>query len=146
MKKAISTILALMMLATQLAGTVCFADEPADNVGDYVQSQDRSERFKFDKKTVVKAGKIASCIAAGTAAVVGATVAGLKIFEDALPESIKELMSKWLRTPTKVDETVGLDASYEELTGSIFGASLTMLGLSAMGILSVAAGHKMGKF
>ena len=90
MKKTISTILALVMLATPLVGTACFANEPAYNAGAYVQNQDRSERFKFDKKTVVKAGKIASCIAAGTAAVVGATVAGLKIFEDFVPGRLKE--------------------------------------------------------
>lgn len=104
MKKAISTILALVMLATPLAGTVCFADEPSDNTVAYVQDQKRSEQFKFNEKTVVKAGKIAGCIAVGTAAAVGAMVASLKIFEDVLPESIKELMPKWLRTPAKVNE------------------------------------------
>ena len=104
MKKAISTILALVALTTPLVGTVCFADELSDNAVAYAQDQKRSEQFKFNKKTVVKAGKIASCIAVGTVAAIGATMAGLKIFEDALPESIKELMPKWLRIPAKVDE------------------------------------------
>ena len=92
------------MLATPLVGTICFANEPLDNAGAYVQDQKRSEQFKFDKKQAVKVGKIAPITVAGTAAVMGAMVASLKIFENALPESIKELMPKWLRTPAKVDE------------------------------------------
>ena len=42
MKKAISTILSLVMLATPLVGTACFADKQSDNVGAYVQNQARS--------------------------------------------------------------------------------------------------------
>ncbi len=103
MKKTILTILALVVLVTPLVGTVCFANEQSGNVGTYDQNQERSEQFKVDKKTVIKVGKIAGCIAAGTTVMVGATVAGLKIFENTLPESIKELMPNWLRTQAKAD-------------------------------------------
>ncbi len=97
MKKTISTILAITMLTTPLVGTVCFADEPVSNVGAYVQNQERSERFKFDKKTAVKANKIAGYIAAGTTVIVGATAAGLKICEDLLPEQVKEWLPSWFK-------------------------------------------------
>ena len=104
MKKAISTILSLGMLATPLVGSTCFADESAGDVGAYVQNQERSEQYKLDEKTAVKAGKIAGCIAAGTAAVVGATVAGLKIFEGVLPESIKEYLPFLFKKANKAAE------------------------------------------
>ena len=70
MKKTISTILALVILAMPLEGTLCFADEHTDNVGAYVQNQELSEQYKLNKKTLVKAGKIAGCVAAGTAATI----------------------------------------------------------------------------
>ena len=104
MKKAISTILALAMLATPLVGSTCFADEPAGDIGAYVQNQERSERFKLDKKIAAKAGKIAGCVAAGTAAVVGTTVAGLKICERVVPESIKEYLPFLFKKANKEGE------------------------------------------
>ena len=91
MKKVISTILSLVMLATPLVSSTCFADKSANGVGTYVQKQDRSEQGKFGKATAIKVGKIAGCVTAGTVAIVGTAVAGLKIFEDALPDSLKKL-------------------------------------------------------
>ncbi len=43
------------MLAKPFVGTTCFADKPSDNVGAYVQNQERSEEFK----PVKIAGRIA---------------------------------------------------------------------------------------
>ena len=83
MKKVISTILSLVMLATPLVSSTCFADKSANGVGTYVQKQDHSEQGKFGKTTAIKVGKIAGCVTAGTVAVavavVGAAVAGLKM-------------------------------------------------------------------
>ncbi len=85
MKKAISTILSLVMLATPLVGTTCFADEPSDNVGAYVPNQERSEQFR--------SVKIAGCIAVGTVAVGEAMLAGLKIYKEK-----REPINNWIKT------------------------------------------------
>ena len=124
MKKAISTILALAMLATPLVGSVCFANKSAGNVGAYVQSQDRSKQYKSDKKTIVKAGKVAGYIAAGTVAVMGATVAGLKIFEDVLPESIKEWLPFLFKSDACHGENCKCDAE-SNVTESVAGNNVT---------------------
>ncbi len=85
MKKAISTILSLVMLVTPLVGTACFADKPSDNVGAYVQNQERNEQFR--------PVKIAGCIAVGTVAVGEAMLAGLKIYKEK-----REPINNWIKT------------------------------------------------
>ncbi len=97
MKKAISTILSLVMLAKPFVGTTCFADEPSDNVGAYVPNQERSEQFKFDEKIAVSHVKIAGCIAVGIVAVVAAMLAGLKIYEEKLPDPINKSYKSTIR-------------------------------------------------
>ena len=90
-KKVISTILTLTMLATPLIGSACFADEVKNDTDSYVQEPDRRDQYKLRQQKIGRVAKLAGCIAAGTAAVAGTAIAGLKLFEE-LPESVR----KWL--------------------------------------------------
>ncbi len=131
MKKVISTILSLVMLATPLVSSICFADKSANGVGTYVQKQDRSEQGKFGKATAIKVGKIAGCVTAGTVAV----VAGLKIFEDALPDSLKKLIPSCLRK-LSVDSTSTSERMLPETDeGKAVGAILTAIAFVLIGAI-----------
>ncbi len=133
MKKVISTILSLVMLATPLVSSTCFADKSANGVGTYVQKQDRSEQGKFGKATAIKVGKIAGCVTAGTVAIVGTAVAGLKIFEDALPDSLKKLIPSCLRK-LSVDSTSTSERMLPETDeGKAVGAILTAIAFVLIG-------------
>ena len=92
MKKTVAAILTLTMLATPLTGSTCFADKVKNDTDSYVQEQDRRDQYKLRQQKIGRVAKLAGCIAAGTAAVAGTAVAGLKLFEEELPESAR----KWL--------------------------------------------------
>ena len=100
--KTISTILTLAVLATSLVGSTCFADEVKNDTDSYVQEPDRRDQYKLKQQKIGRVAKLAGCVAAGTAAVVGTTVAGLKLFEEELPESIK----KWLPVLSNKDKAL----------------------------------------
>ena len=91
MKKTVAAILTLTMLATPLTGSTCFADEVKSNEDSYVQEPDRRDQYKLKQQKTGRVAKLAGCVAAGTAAVAGTAIAGLKLFEE-LPESVR----KWL--------------------------------------------------
>ena len=117
MKKVISTILTLTVLATSLAGSTCFADKVKSDKDSYVQEQDRREQFKFKQQKTGRVAKLAGCVAAGTAAVTGTAIAGLKLFEEELPESIK----KWL--PGLSNKDKALHPTEEDVNQSKSGQS-----------------------
>ena len=117
MKKVISTILTLTMLATSLAGSTCFADEVKNDKDSYVQEPDRRDQYKLKQQKTGRVAKLAGCVAAGTAAVAGTAIAGLKLFEEELPESIK----RWL--PGLSNKDKALHPTEEDVNQSKSGQS-----------------------
>ena len=91
MKKTVAAILTLTVLVTSLAGSTCFADEVKNDTEPYVQEQYRREQYKLKQQKRGIMTKLADYTAAGTA-VTGTAIAGLKLFEEELPESVR----KWL--------------------------------------------------
>lgn len=82
MKKTISTILTLTVLAVTLSGSTCFANDPKTTTANSqsVSNQSRKKEFQFGKLlNKNKWGKIALGATAGITALAGATIAGLEV-------------------------------------------------------------------
>ena len=82
MKKTISTILTLTVLAVTLSGSTCFAIDPKTTTANSqsVSNQSRKKEFQFGKLlNKNKWGKIALGATAGITALAGATIAGLEV-------------------------------------------------------------------
>ena len=82
MKKTISTILTLTVLAVTLSGSNCFANDPKTTTANsqYIPNQSRKKEFQFGKLlNKNKWGKIALGATAGITALAGATIAGLEV-------------------------------------------------------------------
>ena len=117
MKKLISSVLAVTILVTPLVGSACFADEINEPRINYVQNENRSEKFKFKNHKLrdsvcKKLKKIITYVAAG--AVVSSAI--FKLLENCLPESNNSKLPFLFTKETQEDnEIIGAEVEKDEI-------------------------------